>query len=252
MSNLKKIPIAQTTLSNDFTDNYKSEVDSAYQNSHTHSNSAALNNVSNTNTGDETQSTILTKLCANRGSCITASATTEKAVVLSGFALVSGATIQVTFSNANTAVAPTLNVNSTGAKNIIFSDGIVVDATHPLSIQTNETLTFTYNVTNWIVSRRAKYDSGWFVVTINTTYTKTHGLGTANLKYTVLIADDASGTNQRPAVSYFAYDTTVFGFIPTTTNSTSISVFTATGNVGLSTTGTGITSGYYRIIAEAL
>lgn len=47
---------------NNLTNTLKSNYDTAYTNNHTHSNSIAINNVSGTNTGDETQSTILSKL----------------------------------------------------------------------------------------------------------------------------------------------------------------------------------------------
>src|SRR5574344_1034744 len=65
------------------------------------------------------------------GTCSTASATAEKAVTLSGFVLTAGATIQVTFTNANTATTPTLNVNGMGAKAIYNEAGTAVSATNP-------------------------------------------------------------------------------------------------------------------------
>ena len=54
------------------------------------------------------------------GTCSTAAATTAKEVSCADFALVSGATVLVKFTYANTASSPTLNVNSTGAKNIYY------------------------------------------------------------------------------------------------------------------------------------
>lgn len=47
---------------NNFTTALKSNYDTAYTNNHTHSNTIALNNVSGTNTGDETASSIKSKL----------------------------------------------------------------------------------------------------------------------------------------------------------------------------------------------
>ncbi|MEG1492614.1 MAG: hypothetical protein RR394_10220, partial [Oscillospiraceae bacterium] len=49
------------------------------------------------------------------GACDTAAATAAKAVAVSGFALLVGATVCAKFSLGNTAAAPTLNVNNTGA-----------------------------------------------------------------------------------------------------------------------------------------
>ena len=52
------------------------------------------------------------------GVCATAAATGAKTVSISGFALYTGVTVKVMFTNGNSNNAPTLNVNSTGAKNI--------------------------------------------------------------------------------------------------------------------------------------
>ena len=54
------------------------------------------------------------------GTCSTAAATAAKTVSITTgtFSLEAGARVTVKFSNANTAGTPTLNVNSTGAKNI--------------------------------------------------------------------------------------------------------------------------------------
>lgn len=154
MSNLKKIPLEQTTLSNDFSNTYKSEVDTTYTNNHTHSNKSILDTVSGSNTGDETISTILTKVCANKITCSTDSATTEKTVSISGFSLVSGVTIKVKFTSANTATSPTLNVSSTGAKAIYSEDGVIVSATNPFYVPAGATVEFTYDGANWVYKNR--------------------------------------------------------------------------------------------------
>ncbi len=52
------------------------------------------------------------------GTCSTAAATRAKTVSCTGFSLVTGARIAVKFTYANTNAAPSLNVNSTGEKNI--------------------------------------------------------------------------------------------------------------------------------------
>lgn len=54
------------------------------------------------------------------GTCSTAAATAAKTVACPGFTLVTGATIRVKFTVTNTASSPTLNVNSTGAKSIMY------------------------------------------------------------------------------------------------------------------------------------
>lgn len=57
----------------------------------------------------------LLRVGAQFGECGTAAATAAKVVVLDGFTLTKGALIVVKFTQVNTAAAPTLNVNSTGA-----------------------------------------------------------------------------------------------------------------------------------------
>lgn len=55
---------------------------------------------------------------ANGVICTTAAGTQNKEATINGFALVSGAVVRVLFQNENTASAPTLNINGTGAKAI--------------------------------------------------------------------------------------------------------------------------------------
>lgn len=88
------------------------------------------------------------------GTCSTAAATAEKVVTLSGFVLATGTTIQVTFTNANTATTPTLNVNSTGAKAIYNEAGTAVSSTNPAYFPTGSTVEFIYNGTNWVFKKR--------------------------------------------------------------------------------------------------
>ena len=57
---------------------------------------------------------------AHFGTCSTAAATAAKTVSCTGFALKTGSVINVYFSNAITVASATLNVNSTGAKNIYY------------------------------------------------------------------------------------------------------------------------------------
>lgn len=95
-----------------------------------------------------------TKNVTQLGTSSTASATAEKAVTLSGFVLATGATIQVTFTNANTADVPTLNVNATGAKAIYNEAGTAVSATNPFYALAGATVEFIYNGTNWIFKKR--------------------------------------------------------------------------------------------------
>lgn len=83
-----------------------------------------------------------------RGTCSTAEETAAKVVTLTSYALTTGGIVSIYFSTANTADAPTLNINSKGAKNI-FVDGIVVSATNPLKWDADSTLTFIYDGTQY-------------------------------------------------------------------------------------------------------
>jgi len=61
------------------------------------------------------------------GYCTVSAATTEKTVTLddtTGFSLAAGVMVVVRFTYGNSATTPTLNVNSTGAKNIVISSGV--------------------------------------------------------------------------------------------------------------------------------
>lgn len=59
--------------------------------------------------------TVATPYCT----CSTAAATAAKTANLTGFSLDTGTVVRVKFSEANSASTPTLNINGTGAKNII-------------------------------------------------------------------------------------------------------------------------------------
>ena len=68
------------------------------------------------------------------------------------FALLTGTTIHIKFTNSNTASGPTLNVNSTGAKNIYKYGTTSPGATAATSWQAGSVLSFTYDGTSWIMN----------------------------------------------------------------------------------------------------
>lgn len=82
------------------------------------------------------------------GTCTTYYTTAEKKVICPDFILHKGATINVKFTNKNTASSPTLNVNETGAKPIYLGND-------PLPLNSawdsGDTVTFVYNGTQWQV-----------------------------------------------------------------------------------------------------
>lgn len=78
------------------------------------------------------------------GECSTAASTANKVVDMTGFVLIDGATIHVTFDHENTASSPTLNVNSTGA--------ITIKDDYPYWDEL-DTVSFTYDGSNWRINR---------------------------------------------------------------------------------------------------
>lgn len=83
------------------------------------------------------------------GTCSTAAGTAAKTASVNGgsnFSLVTGAKIYIKFSAANTVANPTLNINSTGAKNIYYQGAALTVAQ---SWEAGETVPFIYDGTNW-------------------------------------------------------------------------------------------------------
>lgn len=97
------------------------------------------------------------------GVCDTAAATAAKTVSMPGFALMTGATIHVKFTYANTAANPTLNVNSTGAKTIVVYGTTVASTDGWLA---GAVVSFTYDGTYWVrnYTQQNELSDGYFIV----------------------------------------------------------------------------------------
>jgi hypothetical protein len=84
-------------------------------------------------------------------SCTTSASTTAKTASWTNFKLVSGAMVTVNFRYTNTASAPTLNINSTGSKEIKritgYSSGITYDVPEIVA----GVHQFIYNGTYWVM-----------------------------------------------------------------------------------------------------
>lgn len=83
------------------------------------------------------------------GTSKTMTPTAEKVVTCEGFTLVKGAIISVLFTYANSAATPTLNVNSTGAKDIYVGNQIVNSTTNVLKWLAFTQITFMYDGTRF-------------------------------------------------------------------------------------------------------
>ena len=96
------------------------------------------------------------------GTCSTSYSVTAKTVSCENFELKTGETIAVKFTNKNTATAPTLNVNGTGAIAIKTRTGATASSLAGLW-QAGSIALFTYDGTNWILDN-ATTGSGVLVV----------------------------------------------------------------------------------------
>lgn len=110
--------------------------------------------------------------------CSTAAATAAKVVTLSGFSLATGARITVKFTVTNTAASPTLNVNSTGAKAMMYR-GSAISAGY---LAANRVYEFVYDGTDWELIGDINVDTNTDTKVTNTlgTTTKAYVTGTTS------------------------------------------------------------------------
>lgn len=114
------------------------------------------------------------------GTCSSATSANAKTVSITTgtFSLEVGAKVTVKFTNANTAEAPlTLNVNSTGAKNIYFRGAALA---RPNTTLLTGVCDFVYDGTNWnLIGNYIDTDTNtWRNITVNGTAWKGTGTGT--------------------------------------------------------------------------
>lgn len=93
-------------------------------------------------------------LVTDYGECNTAAATAAKVVTVTSnsFNLYSGVTVRIKFDYTNTASAPTLNVNDTGAKNIVKWGTTAVGTSTSTSWTAGSIVSFTYDGTSWVMN----------------------------------------------------------------------------------------------------
>lgn len=84
------------------------------------------------------------------GTCSTAATTPLKEVVCENFILFDGVRIQVAFENANSTNVPSINVNNTGAKQILINQATVSESNQLLWAE-NAQLEFVYDGTYWVL-----------------------------------------------------------------------------------------------------
>lgn len=87
------------------------------------------------------------------GSCDTAAATAAKVITVSSdqnFALKKGAVISVKVTNTNTANNPTFNVNSTGAKSVVYNTAAITTSNLNRAGYASRYCNYIYDGTNWV------------------------------------------------------------------------------------------------------
>ena len=157
------------------------------------------------------------------GTCSTAAGTAAKTVALTGFSLVTGARVFVKFTYANTVANPTLNVNSTGAKAIVYR-GSAISAAY---LRANGTYEFLYDGTNWN-----------FVGDLNTDSNTTYVQATSSALGLVKIGFTESGKNYPVELNSSGQ---MFVNVPWTDNNTTYSAATSSA-LGLVKIGSNITN----------
>lgn len=102
------------------------------------------------------------------GTCSTAANQAAKVVTCTNFSeLVTGVTIHVKFTNSNTASNATLNVNSTGAKNLCRYGTTGVGTTVKSSWSAGAVVSFTYDGTSWVMNDYIEDTTGMTSLTID-------------------------------------------------------------------------------------
>ena len=98
----------------------------------------------------EYANTAINRATAVYGTCSTAADTPLKEVVCENFILFDGVRIQVAFEKANSTNVPSLNVNNTGAKQILINQAIVSESNQLLWAE-NAQMEFVYDGTYWVL-----------------------------------------------------------------------------------------------------
>jgi hypothetical protein len=166
------------------------------------------------------------KLGRGYGACSTAAATKAKTVTLSGFALITGAIVGVKFSYDNTAAAPTLNVNSTGAKSIYYKG----EAAAAGLLKAGYVYLFQYNGAQYELLNPVAQSGGGFYPAIVVT-APTGSTVTATDGETSLVGTEVSGkwTFQIPSYGVWNITATLNGQTATTSVSvTEVKQYTVT------------------------
>ena len=132
------------------------------------------------------------------GSCSTAAATAAKVVSVPNFVLDTGAEVTVRFTVTNTAASPTLNVNNTGAKAIVYRNAAISAG----YLAANHVYKFVYDGTNYELIGDVNTDT-------NTDTKVTQTVTTTDAEYPLLVSTDANKTSSSTTTARFASGATL-------------------------------------------
>ena len=174
------------------------------------------------------------------GTCSTAAATVAKTVSCTGFTLVTGAEITIRFTVTNTAERPTLNVNNTGAKAIVYRNAAISAG----YLAANRVYKFVYDGTNYELIGDVNTDT-------NNKVTQT--VTTTDSTYPILTSATANRTATATEAARFASAVTINpskqAIAAKTINSSLVSTTYLAGNQGTAIiNSTGSSGGYVALI----
>ena len=176
------------------------------------------------------------------GYCTTSANEPAKTVDMTDFKLIEGVTIHVKFKEKNSASSPTLNVNGTGAKNIVqYGTTAASTADETSGWYAGAVVSFTYDGASWV------RDQG-FNTNVDTKVTQTIS-STENADYRILLSGTADDTTRAEG----ARKDTDFKYNPSTntitigTGTLSATAYSGTaanvtGTVAVAHGGTGVTT----------
>ena len=174
------------------------------------------------------------------GTCSTAAETVAKTVSCTGFTLVTGAEITIQFTVTNTAASPTLNVNNTGAKAIVYRNAAISAG----YLAANRVYKFVYDGTNYELIGDVNTDT-------NNKVTQT--VTTTDSTYPILTSATANRTATATEAARFASAVTINpskqAIAAKTINSSLVSTTYLAGNQGTAIiNSTGSSGGYVALI----
>lgn len=171
----------------------------------------------------------------------------------------------------NTSVEPIKATKYSATSDVEFLDVPIGKITIAGGVITGvETYQYNQNGYDMNTQTTKKYDSGWFSVGIGATYTKTHNLCTDKIKVTILFSSNSDGSVFNwivPVAVHNASSSCSAGCVVANVYSTTLEVRTGQTDVagqnpypnddgyywgGTRQFSTRRTSGYYRVIAEAM